>query len=153
MKALAITKYGSLDGLAERDVPTPEPKANQARVRVHAAALNPADYKVVLGTLKFLHARNFPMIVGYDFSGTVDAVGANVKELDIGAEVYGFLPYSPTNRRGAFAELLVADVSELAIKPASVSHEIAAAAATPGLTALQMLRDLGRLPEKMVACS
>jgi NADPH:quinone reductase-like Zn-dependent oxidoreductase len=111
-----------------------------------ASALNPADYKVVLGTLKFLHARNRPLIVGYDFSGTVDAIGPSVSEGSVGDEVFGFLPYGPGNRRGAFAEALIAKVDEIAKKPVSVSHEIAAAAATTGLTAIQAIRDLGRLP-------
>jgi NADPH:quinone reductase-like Zn-dependent oxidoreductase len=146
MRAIAASRYGSFDALAPIDVPVPEPKKNQVRVRVHASAVNPADYKVVLGTLKFLHARNFPLVVGYDFSGTVDALGEGVAGLEVGAEVFGFLPYGPFNRRGAFAETLVADVAEIAPKPKAVSHETAAAAATPGLTAIQMLRDLGRLP-------
>ena len=148
MHAIAASKYGSLDNLAPLDVAIPEPTSNQVRVRVHASALNPADYKVVLGTLKFLHARNFPVIVGYDFSGTIDAVGASVADFRAGDDVFGFLPFSPSNRRGAFAELLVADASEIARKPASITHVRAAAAATPGVTAIQMIRDLGRLPKE-----
>ncbi len=148
MRSIAASKYGSLDNLAPVDVALPEPKPNQVRVRVNASALNPADYKVVLGTLKFLHARNFPMIVGYDFSGTIDACGADVKDFRAGDDVFGFLPYGPGNRRGAFAEMLVADATEIARKPASVTHVRAAAAATPGVTAIQMIRDLGRLPKE-----
>jgi NADPH:quinone reductase-like Zn-dependent oxidoreductase len=147
MRSIAASRYGALENLAETDVATPEPKPNQVRVRVSASALNPADFKVVLGTLKFLHARNFPLIVGYDFSGTIDAVGADVKDFRAGDDVFGFLPYGPGNRRGAFAEMLVADAGEIARKPAGVTHVIAAAAATPGITALQMLRDLARLRE------
>jgi NADPH:quinone reductase-like Zn-dependent oxidoreductase len=60
------------------DAPVPAPRAGEVRVRVVASALNPADYKVILGTLKFLHARNLPLVVGYDFSGTVEAVGPSV---------------------------------------------------------------------------
>jgi NADPH:quinone reductase-like Zn-dependent oxidoreductase len=148
MHAIAASKYGSLDNLAPLEVPVPEPKPHQVRVRVNASALNPADYKVILGTLKFVHARNFPMVVGYDFSGTIDAVGGAVSGFRAGDEVFGFLPYSPSNRRGAFAEMLVADATEIAPKPAGVSHVRAAAAATPGVTAIQMIRDLGRLPKK-----
>ena len=144
MKAIAAARYGSLDALGPIDAPVPDPKAGQVRVRVHASALNPADYKVVLGTMKFLHGRRFPLVVGYDFSGVVDAAGEGAGFV-AGDEVYGFLPYSPMNNRGAFAELLVADAREIAKKPAGVTHATAAAAATPGLTALQMLRDLGRL--------
>ena len=146
MKAMAVPSYGPLDRLAEIDAPLPAPGRGQVRVRVVASALNPADFKVILGTLKFLHARNRPLIVGYDFSGTVDAVGPAVTGVSVGDDVFGFLPYGPGNRRGAFAEHLLAKSDEIAPKPAGVSHENAAAAATTGVTAIQSIRDLGRLP-------
>jgi NADPH:quinone reductase-like Zn-dependent oxidoreductase len=146
MKAIAAPSYGPLDRLAEIDAPLPSPGRGEVRVRVVASALNPADFKVILGTLKFLHARNRPLIVGYDFSGTVDAVGPSVAGVSAGDDVFGFLPYGPGNRRGAFAESLIAKSSEIAVKPPKVSHEIAAAAATTGVTAIQSIRDLGRLP-------
>ena len=146
MKAIAAPSYGPLESLALIDAPLPVPRAGEVRVRVVASALNPADFKVILGTLKFLHARNRPLIVGYDFSGTVEAVGPRVAAFSVGSEVFGFLPYGPGNRRGAFAESLIAKCDEIAMKPARVSHETAAAAATTGITALQSIRDLGRLP-------
>jgi NADPH:quinone reductase-like Zn-dependent oxidoreductase len=146
MKALAAQTYGPLERLAQIDAPLPAPAAGEVRVRVVASALNPADYKVLLGTLKFLHGRRKPLIVGYDFSGTVDAVGPSVTSVAIGSDVFGFLPYGPGNQRGAFAESLIARSDEIAVKPAGVSHETAAAAATTGLTAIQSIRDLGRLP-------
>ncbi len=148
MKAMAAPSYGPLAGLAQIDAPLPEPRRREVRVRVVASALNPADYKVLLGTMKFLHARNRPLVVGYDFSGTVDAVGPSVTEVKVGDDVFGFLPYGPGNRRGAFAEALIAKCDEIAPKPKSVSHEIAAAAATTGITAIQSIRDLGRLPAR-----
>src|SRR6266851_378486 len=145
MRAIAAPSYGDLNQLKLITLPIPAPGSEEVRVRVHASALNPADYKVVLGTLKFLHARNFPLVVGYDFSGTIDALGPGVTPWKVGDEVFGFLPYGPGNRRGAFAEMLISRTDELAQKPSGVSHLIAAAAATPGVTALQCLRDLGRL--------
>ncbi len=149
IRALATDRYGELDRLRVTELPLPEPGEGEVRVRVCASALNPADYKVALGTVKFLHARNFPMVLGYDFSGVVDAIGRNVTQIATGAEVFGFLPYSPTNRRGAFAEAVIARADQLALKPRAVSHTQAAAAATPGLTSIQSLRDMGRLREGM----
>ena len=146
MKAIATPTYGPLTSLALIDASTPTAGPGQVRVRVMASALNPADYKVILGSLKFLHGRTRPLIVGYDFSGTVDAVGPGVTDYSLGDEVFGFLPYGPTNKRGAFAESLVASTNEIAVKPARVSHETAAASATTGLTVIQSIRDLGRLP-------
>src|SRR5882672_534935 len=118
MKAIAAPGYGPLERLAQIDAAVPTPGRGEVRVRVVASALNPADYKVLLGTLKFLHARNFPLVVGYDFSGTVDAVGPSVDEFSVGDDVFGFLPYGPFNKRGAFAESLIAKCDEIARKPA-----------------------------------
>jgi NADPH:quinone reductase-like Zn-dependent oxidoreductase len=146
MKAMAAPTYGPLESIALIEAPLPAPGASEVRLRVVASALNPADHKVILGTLKFLHARTRPLIVGYDFSGTVEAVGPSVTGFAIGDDVFGFLPYGPGNKRGAFAESLVARTDEIAAKPPGVSHEVAAAAATTGLTAIQSIRDLGRLP-------
>lgn len=146
MKAMALPTYGPLEGLAQIDAPLPTPGRGEVRVRVASSALNPADHKVLLGTMKFLHARNRPLVVGYDFSGTVDAVGPSATGMSVGDDVFGFLPYGPGNSRGAFAEALIAKCDEIAVKPPGVSHRIAAAAATTGLTAIQSLRDLGRLP-------
>jgi NADPH:quinone reductase-like Zn-dependent oxidoreductase len=143
---MAASAYGPLEGLGQIEVPLPTPGRGEVRVRVVASALNPADYKVLLGTMKFLHGRNRPLIVGYDFSGTVDAVGPEVKARSVGDEVFGFLPYGPFNKRGAFAQALIAKCEEIASKPKGISHETAAAAATTGLTAIQSMRDLGRLP-------
>lgn len=145
MRALAAPGYGPLETLRAIEAPLPVPRRGELRVRVVASALNPADYKVVLGTMKFLHARSKPLVVGYDFSGTVDALGPDTAGWSLGDEVFGFLPYGPGNSRGAFAEMLIARHDEVARKPASVSHERAAAAATTGVTAIQSMRDLGRL--------
>jgi len=146
IRAIALQQYGSLDGFTLIELPVPEPGKGEVRVRVHASAINPAEYKVALGELKFVHARNFPMVLGYDFSGVIEAVGEGA-EWKVGDEVFGFLPYAPSNNRGAFAEALLAKTNEIALKPTGVSHIRAAAAATPALTALQAIRDIGKLPQ------
>ncbi len=149
MRALAADDYGALDRMKVVEMEVPDPGDGEVRVRVMAAALNPADFKVAKGMVKFLHARNFPMVLGYDFSGIVDEVGQGVSGIATGAEVFGFVPYSFTNKRGTFAEAVIARADQLGVKPAAVSHEQAAAAATPGATAIQSLRDLGRQREGM----
>lgn len=146
MKAMAVDGYGPLERL--RQVEVPEGRAGTGEVLVHvvASALNPADYKVIGGSMTFLHAHTSPLVMGYDFSGTVKAVGAKVTRLAVGQDVFGCLAYGPFNRRGAFAESVVVREGEVGVKPPSVSHRAAAAAATAGLTALQGIRTLGRLP-------
>jgi NADPH:quinone reductase-like Zn-dependent oxidoreductase len=127
------------------DLAVPEPGPGQVRVKVVASAVNPADYKVTTGEVKFLHGRRFPMVVGYDVSGTVDALGPGTTGFAQGDEVFGFLAYTGSTKQGAFAEFVVIPAAQLAKKPQDVSHQKAAAAATPGLTALQGMRDDGRL--------
>jgi NADPH:quinone reductase-like Zn-dependent oxidoreductase len=145
MRAMAWSNEGQVAQIAEVDAPVPA--RGEVRVAVHSSAVNPADAKVVGGGLvgRVLHAKTSPLIVGYDFSGTIDECGVGVTDFEVGDEVFGFLAYSSSTRQGAFAERVTIDAGAIGRKPDSVSHEVAAAAATPALTALQCLRDLGRL--------
>jgi len=147
MQALATTQYGPLDQLQVIALPDPTPGPGEVLVRVAASALNPADFKVIPGTVKFLHGRKFPMVLGYDYSGKVEALGPGVTDVKPGDEVFGFLAYGMANNQGTFAELITAKVETLALKPKKVTHFQAVAAATSGLTAIQSLRDLGGLGE------
>ncbi len=138
---------GAYRDLGVVDIALPAIAAGQVQVRVVAAAVNPADLKVLRGETagRFLHARTKPLVSGYDFSGVVEAIGDGVTDLRSGDEVFGHLPYASSNRQGTFAERVVVPRAEVGRKPAGVTHEAAAASATPGLTALQSMRDLGRL--------
>ena len=93
----------------------------------------------------FLHAKNFPTAIGFDFSGVVEEVGANVRGRSVGDEVFGFLAYARSNKQGSFAELVAVSPETVGTKPPGVTHEDAAATATVGSTALQALRGKGRL--------
>ncbi|HSD87025.1 MAG TPA: NAD(P)-dependent alcohol dehydrogenase [Kofleriaceae bacterium] len=147
IRAIGVPAPGAFDKLQPVEVEVPAPASGQIIVRVVAAAVNPADNKVLRGELagRVLHAFTRPLVTGYDFSGVVEACGPDVDDLKPGDEVFGFLPYSSRTRGGAFAERLVANRAAVARKPAAITHEIAAAAATPGITALQAMRDKGRL--------
>lgn len=131
------------------EIPLPAPGQNEVRVRVVAAAVNPAEEKVLQGGMvgRFLHAYSTPLILGWDFSGIVDAVGSGVSDLPIGTAVWGHLAFTPSQRQGTFSEFIVIPRDELAAKPDDVSFDVAAAAATVTMTALQSLRDLGKLKE------
>lgn len=147
MRALCARALGAADQLGVEEIPAPQPAAGQVLVRVHAAAANPADLKVVRGELagRFLHARRFPLVPGYDLAGVVEAAGDGVGDLAAGDRVFGHLPYSGKNAQGSFAELVAVPAGEVGRLPAAVSFETAAAAATTGLTALQGLAGRGRL--------
>jgi len=147
VRAFAIERHGTVEGLRQRELPAPEPTVDQVLVRVHAAALNPADAKVLSGRDggRFLHASSFPLVLGFDFSGVVEWVGSSVGGHSVGDEVFGFLPYSRKNRQGSFAEYVAVHGDSVSAKPEGVSHIEAACSATVASTALQALRDKGRL--------
>jgi NADPH:quinone reductase-like Zn-dependent oxidoreductase len=147
MRAAILDRNGSIDSLRIGELDPPQVGPDTILVRVHAAALNPADPKVVTGKDGggFLHAKNFPTAIGFDFSGVVEEAGANVRGRSVGDEVFGFLAYARSNKQGSFAELVAVSPETVGTKPPGVTHEDAAATATVGSTALQALRDKGRL--------
>ncbi|HLH43468.1 MAG TPA: NADP-dependent oxidoreductase [Bryobacteraceae bacterium] len=142
MKAVRIHEYGGADVLRFEDAPRPEPGAGEALVRVHAAGVNPVDWKVRAGYLREWMKHKLPMIPGWDFSGVVEAVGPGVDGWRAGAEVYGRPDLA---RDGAYAEYIAVRASEIAAKPASIDHVQAAAIPLAALTAWQALFEAGGL--------
>jgi NADPH:quinone reductase-like Zn-dependent oxidoreductase len=142
MKAIVYTEYGPPDVLQLKEIEKPAPNENQVLVKVYAASINAGDYRVMRAEPFILR----PMIggllkpknprLGSDVAGRVEAVGENVKQFRPGDEVFGC-------RNGAFAEYVCAREGLLALKPANVSFEQAAAVPVAALTALQGLRDAG----------
>jgi NADPH:quinone reductase-like Zn-dependent oxidoreductase len=147
MRAAMLDGNGHLDSVRVGEIDAPTMGKDEILVRVRAAAINPADLKVVSGTDggAFLHAKNFPTAFGFDFSGIVEAVGGDVRDRSVGDEVFGFLAYSRSTRQGSFAELVAVKPDAVGDKPSNISHEEAAAAATAGSTALQALEEKGHL--------
>ena len=142
MKAIRIHNYGGPEVLKYEDAPRPEPQADEVLIRVHAAGVNPIDWKVREGEMKDFWPHEFPLILGWDLSGVVEELGRGVSRFKIGDEVYS-LP-DPT-RNGAYAEYIVARESELALKPKSLHHIRAAAVPLAALTAWQSLFDTAQL--------
>jgi len=146
MRAHVIDAYGQIPEL--RTVPDPgliPPR--HVLIRVEAVALNPADSKVLAGgfTSRILHAARFPLVIGFDFSGIVESAGDGVQDIRVGQSVFGHLPYSRANAQGALADFVVAPIDQIALVPDGVDHVTAAATATAGSTALQGIRDTGRI--------
>jgi NADPH:quinone reductase-like Zn-dependent oxidoreductase len=143
MKAIVSERYGSPDALELREIDKPVIEDHQVLVRVHASSVNPADWYRVTGPY---FARVFGggvrrpkrREVGSDLAGRVEAVGRDVKELRPGDEVFG-------TTLGAWAEYAPAREERLARKPANLSFEEAAAVPVAAITALQALRDHGRV--------
>jgi NADPH:quinone reductase-like Zn-dependent oxidoreductase len=142
MKAIRIHRYGGSEVLNYEDAPRPKPQAGEVLVRVHAAGVNPIDWKVREGHMKDFWPHKFPLILGWDLSGVVEELGRGVSRFKIGDEVYS-VP-DPT-RNGAYADYIVVRESELALKPNSLHHIRAAALPLAAVTAWQALFDAGQL--------
>ncbi len=145
MRAMGATR----DGAQLTEIPKPSPGRGEVRVRVVASSVNAAEDKLISGAFvgRFLHVQTSPLVLGWDFAGTIDALGDGVTDLAEGAAVWGHLAYSNSQRQGAFAEFITIERDELAAKPDDVPFHVAAAAATCSMTSLQSMRDLGRLGE------
>ncbi|HEY4273407.1 MAG TPA: NAD(P)-dependent alcohol dehydrogenase [Candidatus Udaeobacter sp.] len=144
MKAIVYCDYG-LNNLKLEQIEKPMPTDDQLLVRVRAASLNPYDWHFVEGTPYVMRAMGVGLRkpkdtrLGVDFAGTVEAVGKNVTQFKPGDEVFG-------GRGGAFAEYVCPRATRaVAMKPANVSFEEAAAVNIAGITALQGLRDKGKV--------
>jgi NADPH:quinone reductase-like Zn-dependent oxidoreductase len=147
MKAIISNKYGGPEVLGLNDVPKPVPNDDQVLVKVHAASLNKANLILLKGKpylvrLVFGLTKPKHPIPGCDIAGKVESVGKNVTQFKPGDEVYGDLSSSGW---GGFAEYVAAPQQALAHKPANLSFEEAATVPMAGVTALQALRDKGKI--------
>jgi len=145
MKAIVYEKYGPPDVLHLKEVEKPAPKDDEMLVKVYAASVNYIDWQVLSGESFFLRLTTGGLlkpkhrILGDDIAGRVEAVGANVKQFQPGDEVYGI------NNFDAFAEYASVPENSLALKPASMTFEEAAAVPTAATTALRGLRTYGQI--------
>ena len=142
MKAIVRDTYGSPDVLWLREIEQPDLMDDGVLVRVRAASVNRGDWYTLtglfLGRAETGLRKPKSRLIGTDFAGTVEAVGRDVTGFRPGDEVFG-------GRTGAFAEYVCARARSVALKPAHLSFEEAAAAPVAGLTALQGLRDKGQI--------
>ena len=144
MKAIVYCDYG-VANLKLEEIEKPVPNDDQVLVRVHAASVNPYDWHFIEGTPKIIRLMGVGLRkpkdtrVGVDFAGTVEAVGKNVTQFKPGDEVFG-------GRGGAFGEYVCPRATRaVALKPANVTFEQAASVNIAGITALQALRDKGKV--------
>jgi len=146
MKAAIYTRYGPPDVAQIADIDKPVPQDNEVLIKVRAASVNPADWRLMRGVPRIfrilfrLHAPTTaqPARLGHDVAGQVEAVGRNVTQFKPGDDVFGTC-------HGALAEYVSASEARLAIKPQNISFEQAAAVPVAAVTALQGLRDKGQI--------
>jgi len=145
MKAIVQDVYGSADVLELRDIERPSIGDDEVLVRVRAAGVDPGVWHLMTGEPYLLRAVGFGLrkpkvaVRGRDVAGVVEAVGSRVSRFRPGDEVYG------TCEHGSFAEYAAASEQRLAVKPANISFEQAAVVPVSGVTALQGIRDCGRV--------
>jgi NADPH:quinone reductase-like Zn-dependent oxidoreductase len=143
MRAAAYHRYGPPDVVQIEEVPKPVPKDDEVSIQVRAASVNPLDFHFMRGSpgmvrmVTGLRRPKFP-ILGVDVAGIVEASGKDVRQFKPGDEVFG-------SCRGAFAECACTSESTLATKPSNVTFEQAAAVPVAAYSALQALRDCGKI--------
>lgn len=148
MRAFVLTRYGGPEAAELREVAQPRAGRNEVLVRVHAAGLNPVDFKTRQGQLRPVQGYALPIVMGNELSGVVEATGEGVTSFAVGDRVFARMP---KKAMGAFAEYAVVPESHLARMPASLDFETASGVPLAGLTALQALRDeLNLTPDSRV---
>src|SRR5215467_12931040 len=133
MKRIQFHDYGGPEEMKLENYELPPLRAEEILVRVKAASVNPVDWKIRQGTMKFMTGRKFPRGMGQDFSGVIERIGAGVRRFRVGDEVFGS---TPVKTSGSFAETLITQEKLVANKPPTLSHEEAATLPVAGSTAL-----------------
>jgi NADPH:quinone reductase-like Zn-dependent oxidoreductase len=147
MKAIQQYEFGGPEVLRYEDVPKPVAKAGEVIIKVHAVGVNPPDWYLRDGykTLppEWQPKAEFPLILGTDVSGAIDAVGEGVDAFSVGQEVYSMVRFFSVGESKAYAEYVSVPSSEVALKPSGIDHIHAAGAPMSLLTAWQFLVDVG----------
>ena len=146
MRAAVIDQYGSPERFSVRGVSPPACGSNQVLMRVRAAGINPIDWRIRNGSLRLLLPAHFPLILGFDVAGEIVELGeqAEGQGWKVGDEV---LSYLDNRHGGGYAEYAVAGADALAHKPPNLTCTDAAAVPLAASTALQALRDHGKVQE------
>lgn len=138
MKAIILIDKGGIENLANQEIETPQPKAGEILVQVHAISINPVDIKTRKGGALYASMQeDAPVILGWDISGVVTAVGSEVKTFKEGDAVFGMVNFPGHGK--AYAEFVAAPADHFALKPGNISHAEAAATTLAALTAWQVL--------------
>jgi len=139
IKAIQVHDYGNADQLKLEQIPQPQPQHGEVLVRVRAAGVNPADWKLRSGMMKAFWSATFPYVPGADLAGVVEKVGPGVTAFQPGQAVFG------RSSNGSYAEYSTAPANALAPKPESLSYDEAATIPVGATTAWQGIFDHGNL--------
>lgn len=148
MRALFLPASGEQPTLAELPVPTSG--AGEVLLRVRAAALNPLDNHIVAGALEQVFEHRYPLVLGRDASGVVEAVGAGVDDVAVGDEVLGHVLFEPPFQAGTVVEYAVVPARTVVPKPADLDHVTAAALPLAGGAARMVVDAINLQPGQVV---
>ena len=138
MKAAILNGYDKNGcDLAIREIPIPEIRDQEVLIKIHTAGVNPLDNMIIRGEVKMIVPYKFPLVMGNEFVGVIEKLGAGVKRFSVGDRVYGRMPL---NKIGAFAEYAAVDQKAIAKVPEYLSDEEAACVPLTALTALQAFK-------------
>lgn len=139
MKAIILKEAGPVENLIHTEVAMPTPQAGEVLVKVNAISVNPVDVKARAndGVLTWIYNTQRPVILGWDISGEVVAVGEGVDTFQVNNDVFGMVNFIGDGQ--AYAEYVAVPAKQLALKPTNISHEEAAASTLAALTAWQAL--------------
>ncbi|MCS3736459.1 NADP-dependent oxidoreductase [Mucilaginibacter dorajii] len=138
MKAIILKEFGGVENFQTIEIPVPVIKADEVLIKLKSISINPVDVKTREGKGMASRIKDpMPIILGWDISGVITETGADVTGFKAGDEVFSMIEFPKLGK--AYAEYVVAKPSELAIKPANISHDEAAAATLAALTAWQAL--------------
>lgn len=150
MKAIVIENFGGLEQVKLADMPVPEPQHNEVQVKVAYAGVNPVDWKISEGYLRERLPHSFPLILGWDVSGTVTKVGDEVKDFKVGDKVFAYARKLVV-KWGTFAEFVCIEANNLSKKPSNISMKEAATMPLATLTAWQSIVELVQLKPDQTA--
>lgn len=145
MKAIILEQFGGVSNLLYKEIEKPQLQAGEVLIKARAISVNPVDVKVRSRTAPLADdlSIHHPLILGWDVSGEVVAIGAGVNRFQVGDEVFGMVNFVGHGK--AYAEYIAAPASHLALKPGNISHHEAAASTLAALTAWQAFDSYGKL--------
>jgi NADPH:quinone reductase-like Zn-dependent oxidoreductase len=143
MKAIVFNKFGGPEVLEYVDMPVPVPGEGQLLIKVQAASVNPVDWKIRRGNLKFITGKKFPLQLGAEISGVVEKTGPGVSRFVVGQRVFAGLSY----KGGGYAEYAVVPESNAILIPDNIPFDVASTFAVAGMTPLQAFRTHAKLEE------
>jgi len=150
MKAITYEEFGGANVLEASDLPIPEPGPGEVLVKIHAAGVNPIDWKIRNGQFECVFEHAFPITPGWDMAGVIEALGEGAKNFTTGDKVYAYTRFSKAEV-GTYAEYIVVPESYLGPMPKGLSFIEAASIPLAALTAWQTFKDFAKLSPGQVA--